>query len=87
MATVTITGNTYPVRDALKALGGRWNQNAKGCDVPADKAAEARALVGGATATQPARRVSGRTWRPCGYPGCNSAYCDECDGKGAGARY
>jgi hypothetical protein len=23
-------------------------------------------------------------WRPCGYPGCNPSYCDECDGKGAG---
>ncbi len=41
-----ITGNTYPVKDAIKALGGRWNGTAKGWDVPEDKAAEARALVG-----------------------------------------
>ena len=25
MSTVLITGNTYPVKDAIKALGGRWN--------------------------------------------------------------
>lgn len=40
-----ITGNTYPVRDKLKALGGRWNANAKGWDVPSEKASEAKALV------------------------------------------
>jgi len=21
-------------------------------------------------------------WRPCGYPGCNPGYCDECEGEG-----
>lgn len=21
-------------------------------------------------------------WRPCGYPGCSRAHCDECDGFG-----
>ncbi len=31
----------------------------------------------------PARK--GRSnWRPCGYPGCNPSYCDECDGRGGG---
>jgi len=28
---------------------------------------------------------SARAWAPCGYPGCSSSYCDECDGKGRGA--
>ncbi len=23
-----------------------------------------------------------RNWQPCGYPGCNPNYCDECDGEG-----
>lgn len=27
-----------------------------------------------------------RGWRPCGYPGCNPSYCDECDGEGGGGR-
>ena len=30
---------------------------------------------------------SSRAWAPCGYPGCNSNYCDECDGVGRGDRW
>lgn len=44
--TVLITGHTYPVRDQLKALGGRWDAAAKGWRVPAERASEARALAG-----------------------------------------
>lgn len=40
-----ITGNTYPVKDQIKALGGRWNRAAQGWDVPADTADQARAIV------------------------------------------
>lgn len=43
--TVLITGNTYPVKDQIKALGGRWDAVAKGWRVPAAKAAHAQALV------------------------------------------
>jgi hypothetical protein len=32
-----------------------------------------------ATSAKP-NRPSG--WRPCGYPGCNPSFCDECDGEG-----
>ena len=46
---ITITGNTYPVKDAIKALGGKWNKTAKGWDVPDEVADEARALVSGAS--------------------------------------
>lgn len=49
MATL-ITGNTFPVKDALKALGAKWDPEAKGWRVPDAKAAEARALVAGAPA-------------------------------------
>lgn len=91
--TVLITGNTYPVKDALRALGGRWNATAKGWDVPADKAAEARVLVTSAT-PQPRTYTpaTGGTHRrgpfvPCGYPGCSPGYCDECDGRGKYSRY
>jgi hypothetical protein len=45
-----ITGNTYPVKDQLKALGGRWNRIAQGWDVPADRAKEAREIVAKAPA-------------------------------------
>jgi DNA helicase-2/ATP-dependent DNA helicase PcrA len=47
-AFVTITGNTFPVKEELKKLGGRWNGAAKGWDVPAAKAEAAWALVKGA---------------------------------------
>lgn len=28
------------------------------------------------------RPTRARPWRPCGYPGCNPGYCDECNGEG-----
>lgn len=31
---VKITGNTYPVKDSLRALGGRWNAGEKVSPVP-----------------------------------------------------
>lgn len=45
MSTVAITGNTYPVKDQIKALGGRWNADRKAWMVPANQAAQAQALV------------------------------------------
>lgn len=45
---VEITGNTYPVRMQLKALGARnWNSTRKSWQVPAENADAAWALVGG----------------------------------------
>jgi hypothetical protein len=43
--SVAITGNTFPVREALRAMGGVWNKERKAWFVPADKAEEARRLV------------------------------------------
>jgi hypothetical protein len=48
MQTVAITGNTYPVKEQIKALGGRWNADQKAWMVPAHKADAARKLVSGA---------------------------------------
>jgi hypothetical protein len=48
MAQVAISGNTYPVKDQIKALGGRWNADQKAWMVPAEKADQARRLVSGA---------------------------------------
>ncbi len=56
----TITGNTYPVKDAIKALGGKWNKAAKGWDVPDEVADQARALVSGAS-TRSHRHSYGKT--------------------------
>ena len=74
--TVTITGNTYPVREQLKALGGRWNARAQGWDVPADKADAARALLP-AVAAKPARARNWRCPNPsdCGDPTCDGNCC------------
>lgn len=44
-----ITGNTYPVRELLKALGAKWNPNAKVWMVPDNKAEEARRIVTSST--------------------------------------
>lgn len=44
----TITGNTYPVKEQIKALGGTWNKAAQGWNVPDENAEAARALVAGA---------------------------------------
>lgn len=40
-----ITGNTYPVKEQIKALGGKWNKPRNGWDVPDENADQARALV------------------------------------------
>ena len=45
-----ITGNTYPHRATLRAMGGDWNAAKKGWEVPAERAEEARALVAGGRA-------------------------------------
>ena len=78
---ILITGNTFPVKDALREMGGRWDAAAKGWRVPAPKADQARALVGAMPAGNPYASRK-RNWQPCGYPGCNPRYCDECDGEG-----
>ena len=82
--TVLITGNTYPVKDALRAMGAKWDPSVKGWRVPTDKAEAARKLV--TPAVRPAAPSRPAGWYPCGYPGCCPTYCDECDGKGGGRR-
>jgi len=48
--SIVITGNTYPVKEQLKAMGGTWNATAKGWNIPEERADEARALVEAAPA-------------------------------------
>ena len=45
MHNILIKGNTYPVRDQLRAMGGTWDATARGWRIPADRADEARALA------------------------------------------
>ena len=46
-----ISGNTYPVKDQLRAMGGRWNPENKAWMIPDDRAEDARRLVAAAPAT------------------------------------
>jgi hypothetical protein len=77
MDKVLISGNTYPVRDQLRALGGVWDAAAKGWRVPADKADEARKLVGSAPAATKPRTSA---YRPHGMGGICAACGDDCGG-------
>ena len=65
---VLITGNTYPVRAALKSLGGRWDATRQGWNVPASVEVEARAIVAaagpddGTRSSRPARANRGSVY-------------------------
>ena len=48
---VAITGNTYPVKDQLRAMGARWNQDQKAWMVRADQEELARRIVSGGVTT------------------------------------
>ncbi len=45
METIEITGNTYPHRFKLSAMGGKWDGAKKAWILPAEKAGEALALM------------------------------------------
>lgn len=47
---VPITGNTYPVKDALKAIGATWNTEKRSWMIAESKAEYARAIVSGEAA-------------------------------------
>lgn len=56
---IAVTGNTYPVRDRLRALGCRWDAHQKCWMAPDDRYDEAMALlfpVSGGHGIQGARR-------------------------------
>ena len=48
-----VTGNTYPVKDQIKALGGKWDADKKAWLVPDGKFDQAMALVSGAPKSAP----------------------------------
>lgn len=81
---ITISGNTYPVKDQLKALGGRWDHARKAWMVPEDKAEQARSLLKPYPERQP-RRTNGSRRKACSHCGKSdcarawdpSALCDD----------
>jgi hypothetical protein len=48
MAQVAITGNTYPVKDRLKALGAKWDADRRCWTITDRRLDEARKIVAGA---------------------------------------
>jgi hypothetical protein len=71
MNKVAITGNTYPVKERIKALGGRWDGDQKAWMVPAANADAARALIASAPQGKKTggkssyRRSDGGKWTGC----------------------
>lgn len=65
-----IKGNTYPVKDALKAIGGRWNPDQKVWMVPDEVADKARKIVDVAPAVSHGGGSFSRR--------SSRSYCDEC---------
>jgi hypothetical protein len=74
-----ITGNTYPVRKQLQALGGTWVPTVKGWRVPDAREAEARQLVREAVSDwQPSGRRTGKC-KTCGSGIRYGIYCGKCE--------
>ena len=42
---ILVTGNTFPIKDQLKALGGKWDAAEKVWRIPESKVEEAKNLV------------------------------------------
>ena len=82
---VEIGGNTYAVREQLKAMGGKWHAARRVWLVPDDRAEEARKLVAGAVKL---RGNADDEKRPTHYPRtcatCRKrinygVYCGKCE--------
>jgi len=83
---VEVPGNTYPVREQLRAMGGTWDGAAKVWRVPASRLEAAKALVTGAPkstfrhtkCTQCGARPNARGWPRIYRNGiCSDCYRDE----------
>lgn len=77
-----ITGNTFAVKDQLKALGGSWKPALKGWLVPDAKADEARAIVASAGPAKPSKAThyrAGRACATCGQKINYGVYCGKCE--------
>lgn len=91
---IAITGNTFPVKDQIKALGGKWDPDRRAWMVPEDKAEEAQALVAAAgpkktkTAAYPdplaglgSRVTADDMRRIASSPLARSLHCAECGAR------
>jgi hypothetical protein len=85
---VAIAGNTFPVKDQLRALGGRWNADRKAWMIPVEKVDEAKALIASAPQSPPPRKSG--LCKDCGArTKGNYTRCYECslEYRDGGSRY
>jgi hypothetical protein len=76
---VPIIGNTYPIKEKLKAMGGKWNSRDKVWTVPAHREEEALTLLPSSSFGSRSRRSGGM---------CEDAPCCGCCGpQGDGDYY
>lgn len=61
---VEISGNTYPIKDRIRALGGRWSAANKRWSVPQEAVAEIEALLAGTVAAPVVDRNAADEVRP-----------------------
>lgn len=66
MTKVLITGNTYPVKDQLKALGAKWDADQKAWAIDEDKAEQAHAIVANQKPQTPG--ICSKCGKPCKAP-------------------
>ena len=76
MSKIAITGNTYQVRDRLKAIGARWDATRKAWMVDSDQAEQARSIV--AAAGRAKRKPHTGECHECGAPSKGYYRCYEC---------
>lgn len=74
---VEITGNTYGVRERLKALGCVWRSAAKAWFAPPEIAEQAQALVPKSKGNRPG--YAPRTCRQCSERINYGVYCGRCE--------
>lgn len=75
-----LIGNTYPIKDQIKSLGGRWNSEKKCWMIPKHNFEKAVELM----TSKPKKVLSGQLWEPC--PKCKTepvymsldCYCERC---------
>lgn len=73
-----ITGNTYPVKDALKALGARWDPDQKAWMIDDAKADQARKIVAAAPIKPSSGRPHHAKCHECGAPSKGYYRCYTC---------
>ena len=77
-----VTGNTFPIKDQLKKLGGRWDAESKCWMVPEDKIREAQRLADSVPAPERMEGKKAAGTKKCA--GCGKYYTEEEVGRNFG---